>query len=341
MRFKGTWCPKCGKKSAANLRRGNIEEMHKIAASRGGLCLSQVYKNIDTKLLWECSQRHQWESTPYNVKNCGYWCPNCAGHAKITIAELQEIARQNGGQCLSLTYKGGNKVRWRCQLGHEWESKPNSVKNVGHWCPQCFGNIKLTIEEMCEMADRKHGKCLSREYRGANSHLTWECVQGHTWNAKPSKIRQGQWCPYCRLKNEDECRRIIERLTCKKFPKRRPDFLDGLELDGYNPELQIGFEYQGEQHHRVIPAWHRNGEDDLAAQQARDAVKVALCQDHNVDLIVVDYDEGDKLGCIGRQLAEIHRKRYDVLVAAREWDKPILVKFTIRDNDSIWKELGS
>jgi Zn finger protein HypA/HybF involved in hydrogenase expression len=67
----GSWCPKC-------LGRGrNIQDMHAVAVSRGGKCLSEEYINSVTPLQWECHEGHQWNARPNNVF-FGTWCPICA-----------------------------------------------------------------------------------------------------------------------------------------------------------------------------------------------------------------------------------------------------------------------
>ena len=65
------WCPLC-----AHTTKRTIEEMHQVAAERGGMCLSDTYVNNATKLLWECSEGHQWQATP-NLVLKGYWCVRC------------------------------------------------------------------------------------------------------------------------------------------------------------------------------------------------------------------------------------------------------------------------
>jgi len=57
------WCPTCvGKK------KGTIEDMIIIANRQGGDCLSKIYTNYATKLLWECSKGHRWGATPNSIK---------------------------------------------------------------------------------------------------------------------------------------------------------------------------------------------------------------------------------------------------------------------------------
>jgi hypothetical protein len=58
------------------MRKLDIEEMYAIAASRGGKCLSTEYIRAQSKLSWVCSEEHQFEQTPAEIKR-GAWCPIC------------------------------------------------------------------------------------------------------------------------------------------------------------------------------------------------------------------------------------------------------------------------
>jgi hypothetical protein len=69
----------------------------------------------------------------------------------------------------------------------------------------------------------------------------------------------------------------------------RPDWLEGLELDIFIVEPQVGIEYQGVQHYEVVEAW--GGEEGLEERQERDKRTKELCQEYGVDLVEVRYDE--------------------------------------------------
>lgn len=69
----------------------------------------------------------------------------------------------------------------------------------------------------------------------------------------------------------------------------RPDWLEGLELDVYIPRLNIGFEYQGQQHAKPVKHW--GGKKALDYQKARDRKKRQLCAKNGCKLIEVWYDE--------------------------------------------------
>jgi hypothetical protein len=135
--YQGTWCPKCG----GNARR-TIEEMREVALSRGGDCLSKEYHGAHKKLLWQCSKGHSWSASPTSVVS-GSWCPECAGSKPNTLLQMQELARERGGSCLSSVYVNSKiKLRWRCSKKHEWEAIPLNVKNKGSWCPTCANQAR-------------------------------------------------------------------------------------------------------------------------------------------------------------------------------------------------------
>ena len=193
---KGSWCPAC-----AGVRRGTIQEMRKVAASRGGACLSETYENTATKLSWRCSAGHEWSAASLHIKK-GHWCPHCARVARLTLQEMRRIAADRLGQLLSSEYVGSSKpLRWKCAAGHEWDARPLSIKS-GTWCPFCARNRKLKLEEMCEIARAQGGKCLSTTYKNACTPLLWECKHRHRWKACSDKVksgarRKGTWCLQC------------------------------------------------------------------------------------------------------------------------------------------------
>jgi hypothetical protein len=149
---------------------------------------------------------------------------------------------------------------------------------------------KLSIADMHEVAAAKRGRFLSNEYKGAKEKHDWSCEFGHEFTMTPSDVKCGHWCQKCRNKNEQVCREIFERLTGKPFSSTRSlPWMEGLELDGFNDELKLGFEYQGKQHYVYMPHFHRNGPADLQAQQQRDQRKVVLCMTNGVRLCVIPY----------------------------------------------------
>lgn len=292
------WCPEC-----AGCAKLGIGEMQMLAMKRGGSCLSHEYKDAHTKLRWRCSEGHEWEAKPMSIKTNGNWCPECSPTRRLSIKEMKEIALLRGGVCLSDVYTDcESKLLWRCKYRHEWKSTPHSVKSGG-WCPVCGNTVKNTIEEMRILAQKRGGVCLSDVYTNNSTKLRWRCRYGHEWESTPLNVKNsGAWCPSCLHKNELACRKSFETGTRRMFPKCRPEWLQGLELDGYCESLGLAFEYNGRQHYQVVPAWHPNGEQDLDAQRMRDVKKARLCEENWVMLVVIPYTEKNKEGFIVHQL---------------------------------------
>lgn len=94
-------------------------------------------------------------------------------------------------------------------------------------------------------------------------------------------------------KNEEKCRSIFERIFKQPFKKARPEFLrrnNGycLELDGYNENLKLAFEYNGIQHYKFSPMFHKTI-DDFEQQKIRDIQKREYCMKHGITLIEIPY----------------------------------------------------
>lgn len=97
-------------------------------------------------------------------------------------------------------------------------------------------------------------------------------------------------------KGETECRRVLETLFEKPFPKIRPDMLrnpitegeNNLELDCYNDDLKLAVEYNGIQHYKYVPYFHKT-KDSFHNQKYRDYVKRDLCKKNGIVLIEVPY----------------------------------------------------
>ena len=69
----------------------------------------------------------------------------------------------------------------------------------------------------------------------------------------------------------------------------RPDWLYGLELDIFIPDLNLAFEYQGQQHFHPIPFW--GGDEAFRKLKERDKKKCLLCRELKVTLIEVNYTD--------------------------------------------------
>lgn len=190
----GLWCTVCRERTA-------LERLREAAARWGGELRSKSFVRTRDKLDWRCAQGHDFSKSASAVL-AGGWCTECRGLVPRGLRDLQRVARARGGDCLSTQPPAtGEKARWRCQFGHEWESLP-SVVVQGFWCPECgrwssHDRRRLTIDVLRRTAINRGGRCLSKRYVNSDDRLRWECARGHRWTARVGNIRQGTWCPKC------------------------------------------------------------------------------------------------------------------------------------------------
>lgn len=154
-----------------------------------------------------------------------------------------------------------------------------------------------------------------------NTNIKIMCEDKHIFDMSYDDLKNGKWCHYCNnSKGELLVREICEKLLGKKFIKIRPNWLKNnetncnMELDLYNEELKLAFEYDGEQHHRFINYFHASREDFIK-QQKKDLLKQQLCIDNDITLIRVPYsiklNEKDMKKCIIDSLAS-HDIKYPI-----------------------------
>ena len=116
--------------------------MKELAKKRKGECLSDQYDGGKANLIWKCNLGHIWQATPSSIKNRGAWCHECGGSSKLTIEQMQALAKLKGGKCLSTVYVNARtKLLWECDIGHQWFAAPDKIKNAERWCKACAKSL--------------------------------------------------------------------------------------------------------------------------------------------------------------------------------------------------------
>ena len=116
-----------------------------------------------------------------------------------------------------------------------------------------------------------------------------------TYFARPSPHSTGK-SQSERHKTEHLCRQLLEAMLEMKLPKVRPKWLLNpttkrcLELDMYNEDHHIAFEYDGAQHDVYTPHYHSN-EHHFEYRKLLDKLKDELCKDAGVKLIRIPWSE--------------------------------------------------
>jgi hypothetical protein len=271
-----------------------------------------IYKNAKTKIIITCLEHGNFEQIPDDhLRRKG--CIKCGGKMKKTTEEFIMDARKIHNDKFNYSkvnyINSESRVIIICPIHGEFEQKANDHLNGG--CKKCAliytSNLqRKTVEEFIHESIEIHGEKYNYDnvdYINANTEVIIVCTDHGEFRKTPHVHLQGTGCPKCCIwRNENECIAIIEEFTGNKFTKIRPKFLKGLELDGYNDELKIAIEYNGEQHYKIVDYFHRNGIYDLLKQVENDKLKKERCEENGIYLIVVPYYIEDKEIFIQEQL---------------------------------------
>lgn len=202
----GSWCLRCVG------RARTIEDMQELARARGGRCLSRSYKGERSPLRWRCAEGHEWEVSPSSVQR-GHWCRRCVWAAlqKTTITDVQAMAAERGGVCLSTTISSTrDRLRFRCRVGHEFVSTAKRLR-AGQWCSRCVQVPRGTLERLRRAAQRRGGVLLDAEYHGTQAPVRVRCRAGHEWSVTAHSLINGRWCRECWI--ETSRGRPVRRLS--------------------------------------------------------------------------------------------------------------------------------
>lgn len=201
----------------------------------------------------------------------------------------------------------------RCKNGHQFRATITKLLAGHFWCAECTADSKgYTIDKCVALAAERGGKCLSEKYLNDYEPLRWECARGHTWSATFNNVSwKGTWCSVCSTNAREQLVKIaMEEATGQRFPKSRPDFLQGLELDGFNG-TDLAFEHQGIQHTVENTKFFHRKKGAFEEQVERDNRKRDICAQRGIAIIEISYSVKpnkirtfvrDALAALGKEL---------------------------------------
>lgn len=211
---------------------------------------------------------------------------------------------------------------FQCSKGHVWNARFSNVlrslNRESKGCPQCAKDIYDKISENVLNKNLIDGhKVLSYKLKQTSKdgrkerYYKIECPYGHHYENKSYNLKDG--CPKCSVGvfvGEERVRVIFETHFKEKFKKVRPSWLVNpktnkkLEIDGYNSDLKIGFEYQGRQHHSDSNQFNACSKE----QSERDTIKLKICTEKGIKLYIINqpssYTESNFISNVLEQLKE-------------------------------------
>ena len=119
----------------------------------------------------------------------------------VTHPELAKEA--DGWDASAFTYGSGRKMKWRCPLGHSYETSIDKRTGRKHSCPYCSGHKVLPgfndlASSNPELAAQAFGWDPTLYSFGSDYKAEWICEFGHIWKASIiNRVKLGQGCAVC------------------------------------------------------------------------------------------------------------------------------------------------
>ena len=295
-RVKGTGCPICSKRKQGKKKVENIiKNEGSFADNYPELLADWDYKK--NKVSPYCITSKSRELVWWKCHVCGYeWevevsyrtvrkhrCPSCANKVATPenciskthphVLKLWNYERNNTITPEQVTYGSNKKVWWKCEKGHEWVAKVDSIIRGGR-CPICSGQKVLrgyndlsTIRP--DIAKEWHpyrNEDLTPDQLtyGSNKKVWWLCPKGHEYQAKVNNRTKGTGCPICNKERKTSFPEQTILYYFKKVFNAESRFLiDGkTEIDIYLPDYKVGIEYDGFYYHHGAEAKRKERKKD-------------------------------------------------------------------------------
>ena len=180
---------------------------------------TMVSYGSEKEIWWKCDKGHEWKSKVYIIAK-GSICPYCSGKkvlegyndlATLNPALAKEWNYEKNGDLkpTMVTLKNNQKVWWKCDKGHEWETLIRNRASLNRNCPYC-SNQKI-LEGYNDLATLN--PTLAKEWNyekngdlkptmvgvGGNKKVWWKCNKGHEWETGiNNRHRLKTKCPYCK-----------------------------------------------------------------------------------------------------------------------------------------------
>jgi len=170
-----------------------------------------------------------------------------------------------------------------CKQFYEWGLDPINNKYIPELCPDEVLDL-MSIDANNYVFKVGDDLSVVEDFH-KQQRLIWNVVENEVRRKFGHKKIGESWS------SETILYYIVKSLYKSHEIKRhfRPKYLEGLELDIFLPNEQLGIEYQGIQHYKPVPYW--GGEDAFIKLIERDEKKKRLCESLGIKLIYFDYDE--------------------------------------------------
>ena len=257
------------------------------------------YKTSKTKIKIICPIHGQFEQTPNSHLN-GKGCSKCSSTAKLTTEEFIIKAKKihkNKYDYSKTEYNNmKNKITIICPIHGEFEQESGSHINQKTGCSKCSKKHKYNNKEFIDKCTIIHGNKYDYsnvKYINNYTKIKIICYKHGEFNQTPSNHLSGKGCESCReSKNESLISVFLKNKNLTFIPQHK--FIDCkykrlLPFDFFLPDYNLCIEFNGEQHYKPIDFF--GGKDGFIKQQIRDKIKIDYCNDNNIKLLIINFND--------------------------------------------------
>ena len=306
--LKGIGCGKCfnvykrGKARQKKSREQFIEKARMVHGNKYDYS-KVVYENAKKRVCIVCPEHGDFWISP-NKHLSGRGCQKCSiekrnknlSLGKEQFIEKARMVHGNKYDYSKVVYENNKKeVCIVCPEHGEFWQKPNAHLN-GEGCYKCTCKIYDT-ESFIREARNVHGGKYDYSktfYKSESDNVCIICPKhGEFWQTPRNHVHNTAGCPTCNeSKLERKTRNYLKEKGIQFEYQKRFNWLGYQSLDFYLPDYNIGIECQGIQHFEPVDfSGKGNAEEQFEEIKRLDERKKELCEEKNITLRYVNYDE--------------------------------------------------
>lgn len=269
------------------------------------------YVNNKTNVLIGCPKHGYFPIRPNNILH-GHGCKDCGFESmkqkrtKSTERFVTEAKLLYPGY----DYSKVNYINHRtnvlidCPKHGEFYITPNELLN-GHGCKYC--GIESRTQKRTKSTEKfiLEAKKIYPEYDYSKVNYIRDktkvligCTKHGYFRTTPNSLLRGSGCPICsESKGEKTVRNWFEKHNINYKRQHRFAELGQYSYDFYIPDFNLLIEYNGEQHYKKCPYFHRKP-NSFECQLKRDELKKDYAEKNGYKLLVIPYTEFNNIESI-------------------------------------------
>lgn len=267
------------------------------------------YHSAHKKVCIICPEHGEFWQTPQSHLR-GHGCGKCSGKFLDKAFFIEKSIQKHGDKYdyskVENFNKNTDKVSIICPIHGIFKQRVcEHLEGCG--CPQCgkqnrADKRRSSPDEIINSFIKVHGDCydysmIPEYYINFSTKVPIICKRhGIFWQTPSNHLQCG--CPNCNNSvGEEELYKLLKKHSLNVTREKTFDWLKYkrlLRIDLFLEDYNIGIEYQGIQHFKPVNFGGCTNEtalEEFNEGQKRDAVKMKLCNEHNIKLYHIKYTD--------------------------------------------------